>query len=123
MLSRANLLIFMVAAGLQSVAMAQVSPLRVRVEQTSKSDTIGYKSVQSRRLNVIISNSASAPADVKVKYVIFGRDIQSKEVVAIARSEMPATVPASGTTKLETAVAQAAAEEARIGSKGKSEAI
>jgi hypothetical protein len=112
-----------VTACLLSTAAAQVSPIRLRVEQTSKSDTIGYKSVQSRNLTILLANSSAQTADVKVKWAVLGRDLKSKEIVTIGQGELTASVAASATEKLQTPAVNAASEEARIGSKGKSDDI
>ncbi len=111
------------AACLVSTAAAQLSPIRLRVEQTSKSDTTSYKSVQARSLAIHLTNSSPQPADVIVKWAVLGRDIKSKDIVTVEQGEMKSSMKASGGEKLQTPFAQAAAEEARTGSKGKSEDI
>lgn len=108
---------------LLSTAAAQLSPIQLRVEQSSKSDTIGYKSVQSRSLTIHLANSSAQPADVKVKWAVLGRDLKSKDIVTIGQGDLTATVAAKGAAKLQTPAANAASEEARIGSKGKSDDI
>lgn len=113
----------LVCLGVLATASAQVSPIRLRVEQQSKSNTASYKSIQSRSLTVHLTNSAPQPADVIVKWAVLGRDIKSKDIVTVEQGEMKSSMKASGGEKLQTPVAQAAAEEARIGSKGKSDDI
>lgn len=108
---------------LLAAAEAQVSPIRLRVEQQSKSDTTSYKSVQSRSLTIHLTNSSPQPADVTVKWAVLGRDIKSKDVVTVEQGEMKSSMKAAGGDKLQTPEAKAAAEEARIGSKGKSDDI
>ena len=100
---------------------AEVSPVRVRVEKTGKSDTNAYKTVQTRSLTVYVSNASREPLDLKVKYAIFGRDIKSKEVVVVLEGELPISVKAQATEKVQTPLAHAVSEEARIGSKGKTD--
>lgn len=107
---------------LATMAHAQVSPVRVQVEQSGKTDTTGYKTVQSRSLNITVSNSSAEPVNVKVKYAIFARDIKSQEIYTLLQGDMPATVKPRGSEKVQSMTANTAAEEARIGSKGKSEA-
>lgn len=99
---------------------AQVNPIHVRVEQSSKSDTTGYKTVQSRSLNIYIANGSIQPQDVTVKYVIFGRDLKSKDLVTVEQGESKASLKASGTEKVQSVEARVSSEEARAGSKGKS---
>lgn len=102
---------------------AEVSPVRVRVELTSKNDTTSYKSVQSRTLNIIVSNSSSELLDLKAKFAVFGRDIKTQEIVTIEQGEIPVSLKARGTEKVQSQTAHAVAEEERVGSKGKSEAF
>jgi hypothetical protein len=111
------------AAFLLATSHAEVSPVRVRVELTSKNDNTGYKSVQSRALNIIVSNSSPEPLELKVKFAIFGRDIKTQEIVTLEQGEIPLTLKARGTEKVQSPAAHAVAEEERIGSKGKSEAF
>jgi hypothetical protein len=96
--------------------------VRVRVDQSGKSDTTSYKTVQSRSLTISVSNISREPLALKVKYVIFGRDINSKDVVTVAQGDLKLSVKALATEKAETPVAHAVSEEARIGSKGKHDA-
>jgi hypothetical protein len=107
----------------RTVFAAPPSAVRLRVEQVSKSDTISYKSVQSRSLNITVANSSNEALELKVKYVVFGRDVSTKDVVTVGQGELPVSVKALGTEKVQTPAAQAASEDARIGSKGKSEAM
>lgn len=123
-MNRSLLLAFtVVAAILLTSALAQVSPIRMRVEQVSKGDKTSYKTVQSRSLTIHLTNSSQQPADVVVKWAVLGKDISSKEVVTVEQGEMKSSLKASGSEKLQTATAQAASEEARLGSKGKTEDI
>lgn len=109
------------AACLVSTAAAQVSTVRLRVEQVSKNDKNSYKTVQSRSLTIYLTNSAPLPADAVVKWAVFGRDIKTKDVVTIEQGEMKSSMKASGAEKLQTPVVQASSEEARVGSKGKTD--
>lgn len=105
-----------------SCAQAQVGAVRVRMEQTSKSDTTSYKTVQSRSLNVFVSNSSKEALELKVKWAVFGRDLKDQQIVTIEQGELPVSVKPQGTEKIQTPQVRTAAEEERIGSKGKSEA-
>lgn len=121
-MNRALLLAFtVVAANLVSSAFAQVSPVRMRVEVSSKGDKTSYKTVQSRSLTIHLTNSSQQPADVVVKWAVLGKDIGSKEAVTIGQGELKSSLKASGVDKLETPAVHASAEEARLGSKGKTE--
>jgi hypothetical protein len=111
------------AAVFAATAHAQTSPVRVQVAQTGKIDTISYKTVQTRTLTITVSSSAAEPLNLKVKYAIFCRDITNQEVYTLTQGELPVTVKARGVEKVQSMTASAAAEEARIGSKGKSDAF
>lgn len=107
--------------GFTPAVFAQVSPVRLRVEQVSKSDTTSYKTVQTRSLNVQVSNGSLEAVELKLKYVIFGRNLKGGDVVTVGSGEVPVTVKPQGTEKVTTPVATSVSQEARIGSKGKSE--
>jgi hypothetical protein len=114
----ASLLLFVLIGSLHA---AEFNPVRIRVEKTGKSDTTSYKTVQTRSLTISVSNSSQEPLELKVKYAIFGRDIKTKEVVVVAEGELPVSVKAQETEKVETPLAHAVSEESRVGSKGKTE--
>ena len=111
----------LIAAAFTPSVVAQVSPVRLRVEQVSKSDTNSYKTVQSRSLNVQVSNSSLEAVELKLKYVIFGRNMKGGDIVTVGQGEVPVSVKPQGTEKLTTPPATAVSQEARTGSKGKSE--
>jgi hypothetical protein len=117
------LLISCLAAVLTATAHAQASPVRVKVEQTGKSDTISYKTVQARTLNITVSSSSAEPLNLKVKYAIFARDIKSQELYTLLQGDLPVALKPRGTEKVQSMTANTAAEEERVGSKGKSEAF
>ena len=117
------LCVFLALQLIEIAAVAQVSPVRVRVEQVNEAKTISYKSVQTRSLNVLLSNSSTDSQELKVKFVIFGRDIKSKDIVTVLEGEMPVTLKPSGTEKIQTPEAHAVAEEARTGTKGKTDDV
>ncbi len=116
-------LLFVAAASLFSTAHAQVSPIRLRVEQSNKNTTKSYKTVQARTLTIYLTNSSQQAADVVVKWAVLGRDIKSKDFVTIEQGEMKSSLGPSGTDKRDTPEVNASSEEARVGSKGKSEDI
>lgn len=116
-------LLFVAAASLFSTARAQVSPIRLRVEQSNKNTTKSYKTVQARTLTIYLTNSSQQAADLVVKWAVLGRDIKSKDFVTIEQGEMKSSLGPSGTDKRDTPEVNASSEEARVGSKGKSEDI
>lgn len=69
--------LFLAAACQWSPALAQASSVSVRVEQVNKTerdDSKKYKRTYSRALNIFVQNGAAELTDLKVKYVIFGRE-------------------------------------------------
>lgn len=104
-----------------SAAQAQVSPIRLRVEQSNKNTTKAYKTVQARTLTIYVANSSPQAAEVVVKWAVLGRDIKSKDFVTIEQGEMKSSLGPSGTDKRDTPEVNASSEEARLGSKGKTE--
>lgn len=108
-------------AGFTSTVFAQVSPVRLRVEQVSKSDTTSYKTVQTRSLNVQVSNGSPEAVELKLKYVVFGRNLKGGDIVTVGAGEVPVTVKLQGTEKVATPAVTAVSQETRTGSKGKSE--
>ena len=108
-------------AGFTPTAFAQVSPVLLRVEQVSKSDTTSYKTVQARSLNVHVTNGSLESVELKLVYVVFGRNLKGGDIVTVGSGELPVTVKPQGTEKLTTPAVTAVSQEARTGSKGKSE--
>ena len=100
---------------LLAVGHAEVSPIRVRVEVTSKTDADRQKdkdtTTYTRILNVIVDNAGAEPAELKVKYAVFGRDIASKDIVTLGQGEVPVSVKARGTEKVQTPKADAVLDE------------
>jgi hypothetical protein len=121
-LTRFTLLAF-AAASLFSTARAQISPIRLRVEQSNKNNTTSYKTVQARTLTIYLTNSSQQPADVVVKWAVLGRDIKTKDFVTIESGEMKSSLAPSGNDKRDTPTVNASSEEARVGSKGKTDDV
>ena len=93
--------ILMIAAPL--AVGAEVSPIRLRVEQVSK-DTHGkFDHKQEKSLKVELSNSsADELGGVKVSYFYFAREVKSGDLAQVGKGEMTAQVKAHGSTMLET---------------------
>jgi hypothetical protein len=100
---------------LLAVGHADVSPIRVRVEVTSKTDADRGKdkdtTTYSRFLNVIVDNGGAEAAELKIKYAIFGRDIASKDIVTLGSGEVPVSVKPRGSEKVQTPKADAVLDE------------
>jgi hypothetical protein len=70
---------------------AQISPIRMTVEQVSKSEVkgkTGAEKTQVRSLNINLVNNSNESFDgLEVKYWFFGRDMKSREVKVINAGE------------------------------------
>jgi hypothetical protein len=84
------LLLSLLAATTFSLS-AQVSPIRMTVEQVSKSETkgkTGSEKTQVRSLNIRLENNSNESFDdMQVKYWFFGRDMKSRDVTVINTGE------------------------------------
>ncbi len=92
-------------------AHAQISPIRVRVEQVAKSETEKFAKTQKRSLKIFVSNSGKEPAELKAKYWFFGREAKGNDVVKLDEGEKPVSVKALGTEMVESATISATFEE------------
>src|SRR3954463_14063959 len=79
-----------------AVSHAEVNPVHMRIETSAKNSTDKTTTSQTRILNVIVDNSGQEAAELKVKYVIFGRDVTSKDIVTVAQGEVPVSVKPHG---------------------------
>src|SRR5438552_132948 len=66
-----------------SIARAEISPFRVRVEQVAKSETDKYSKTQKRSLKIFVSNSSKESTELVAKYWFFGREAEKKDVVKL----------------------------------------
>ncbi|MCE9612017.1 MAG: hypothetical protein K8R23_17610 [Chthoniobacter sp.] len=116
MITSKSLLLVAVAALSLSTAIcarAGVGPISMRVEQPSSTTNEGDKKTVKRNLKIIFSNSSAADVDIKIKYVLFGRDASEKEVKAVDNGDRGATVKARGTEVVETTKATAIMTDAK----------
>jgi hypothetical protein len=82
---------------------AAPSAVRVRVEAVNKSETEKDKKTQKRSLKVFVSNSSKEALELKVKYVIFGRQLaERKEFVTVDEGQLPASVAPMETKQVDT---------------------
>jgi hypothetical protein len=111
-------IVFAVAGTLR----AEISAVTVRVEQTIKSD-MNQKDrttrTHSRTLNVFVSNNSSELLDLKVKYIVFGRDMLNHDLITAGEGENPVSVKPRETEKVETAETKVTAAEAHYDAKTK----
>jgi hypothetical protein len=96
----APLLAVTVLLGLTVSAMsADATGILLRVEQHNTSDMNAkdhYSRTQKRALKIYLTNSSPNPADLKVKYTYFGRDLISRDIVVIKSGEDQVAVKPQG---------------------------
>jgi hypothetical protein len=74
---------------------AESSPVLLRVEQVNTSDMGAkdkYTRKHARTLNVFVTNNSSDTLDLKVKYIVFGRDMLHHDYTTVGQGEKPVTV-------------------------------
>ncbi len=110
--------------GLPFAAHAELSAYRLRVEQVSKSDNEKFSKKQQRGLKIFVSNSSKEAAELRAKYIFFGKQANHNEVVKIDEGEKTVSVGPLGTQMVETEMATATSQEEHMtsapGGKGKS---
>jgi hypothetical protein len=94
---------------------AQTGAISVRVEQDSTMPKVeGAKpaapaapakpdpknKTQHRGLNIFVTNNSKDSADLKVKHIIFGREVEKHDVVTLGEGENPVTVKPASTEKV-----------------------
>ena len=99
---------------LGSVAQAEVSPIGLRVDQVSKSITEGGKKTVKRSLNVHIANNSSETQTMTAKYILFGRDAATGDILVMDSGDQSATVKSRSTELIETTAATAVFNEAKM---------
>lgn len=103
-----------VAFASSNVAHAGIGPVSFRVEQPSNTTNEKDKKTVKKSLKIILSNGAAEDADVKIKYSIFGRDVDGKDVKALDSGERGATVKGRSTEIVETSKATAVIIDAKV---------
>ena len=97
---------------------AGLSPVSIRVEQPTKTDNEKDKKTAKRSLKIYVSNSSTEPLELKVKYVLFGRNAGTGDIQSVDDGERPGSVKPRATEIVETTVATAIVVESKF-DKGK----
>jgi hypothetical protein len=103
-------------------AQAEPSAISIRVEQSNRSTSDPkdhFIRTHIRSLNIFVTNNSSAPAQLKVKHIIFGREMIHHDFVTIAEGEAPLTVKPHTTEKIETPEAKVVSTDAHFDAKAK----
>jgi len=88
---------------------AEATAVVLRVDQYIKSDMNPKDRISrthARTVNAIITNNSSESLQVKVKHVVFGRDMHEHQLVTVGEGENPATVKPHMTERIQTAEAK-----------------
>lgn len=88
-----------------------MSPFRLRVEQTTKSDNDKFSKKQQRSLKIFVSNSSKEQAELLAKYVFFGRELKGSDVVKIDEGEKAVSVAPLATAMVESGIASTSYQE------------
>lgn len=103
-------------------AFAQVSPVSIRVEQitSTDSDKKGVKHEQSKSLKIHLTNSSRQDfSGLRVKYYFFAKDVKSRDTSVHKDGETTADVKAASSATVETpSVSSSYSEDSYQGKKG-----
>jgi len=101
---------------------AETADVHVRVEQIIKSD-MNQKDKSnrphSRTLHIFVTNNSLDQLELKVKYIVFGRDMIKHDLITSGEGESPVSVKPRSTEKVETAETKVTATEAHYDAKTK----
>ena len=96
-------------------ARAEVSPISIRVEQTTGVDREKFKKTQEKALKIFVTNGSSADLNnLTVKYFFFGHSLKDHEAEILEKGERTASVKARMTETVETPAAKATATEEHL---------
>jgi hypothetical protein len=101
---------------------AEPSAVSIRVEQANKSD-MGAKDPHTRKhtrtLNIFVANNSTEQLQLKVKHVIFGRDMIHHDLMTAGEGEKMVTVKPHSSEQVETPAAITTAVEQHYDAKAK----
>ncbi len=96
----------------QGFALAEVSPIMLRVEQITGVNHAKFKETQEKSLKISLSNTTNADiGNLKVKYYFFGHNVKDHEAEVLDKGEKTTSVKAHDTSIVETATVKASAVE------------
>ena len=78
-------------------------PVRVTVQQESKSDNKGFTKVQHRVLKITLTNTGPDSLPLRVKYAFFGRAGKSHDTIVIDHSDLTTQLQPKSDQTLTTA--------------------
>jgi hypothetical protein len=81
----------------------EVSPITVRVEQTSGNASSGFRHTQRKALKVYVSNTATSDSPgLRVKFFYFGKSLKAGDTTILQQGERKADVKTHATVTVET---------------------
>ncbi|MEZ0256325.1 MAG: hypothetical protein ACAI37_13660 [Chthoniobacter sp.] len=101
---------------------AEPSAVSIRVEQANKSDMDGkdrFSRDHVRTLNIFVTNNSGEQLDLKVKHIVFGRDMVHHDLTTVGEGEKAVTVKPHGAEKVETPAAKSNSTEQHYDAKAK----
>jgi hypothetical protein len=101
---------------------AEPSAVSIRVEQANKSDMDGkdrFSRDHVRILNIFVTNNSADQLELKVKHIVFGRDMIHHDYMTVGEGEKVITVKPHGSEKVETPPAKSTASEQHYDAKSK----
>lgn len=103
MLISKSLLVAVVAAvSFSTNVRADLSPVNIRVEQPSQTESEPDKKTTKRKLKITLTSSSVEELVLKVKWTLIGRDMAEKAPKVIEEGELLSTIKARGTDVQET---------------------
>lgn len=106
-----------------AAALAEPSPVHVRTEQANKLEVEKkFTRHASRSLKIFVSSSSKEALDLKVKYVVFARDLTGKDMVVVDQGEKAIQVKPFATEMIETPTTKATSIDAHAEKNKKVEA-
>lgn len=101
---------------------AEPSAVSIRVEQANKSDMDGkdrFSRDHVRTLNIFVTNNSADQLELKVKHIVFGRDMIHHDYMTVGEGEKTVTVKPHGSEKVETPEAKINSTEQHYDTKAK----
>lgn len=98
------------------------SAVSIRVEQANKSDMDGKdrtKRDHERTLNIFVTNNSGEELNLKVKHIIFGRDLVHHDYMTAGEGEKDVTVKPHSMEKVETPAAKTTSVDRHFDAKTK----
>jgi hypothetical protein len=101
---------------------AEPSAVSIRVEQANKSDMDGkdrFSRDHIRTLRIFVTNNSAEQLELKVKHIVFGRDMIHHDYMTVGEGEKAVTVKAHGSEQVETPEAKSNSTEQHYDTKAK----